>query len=226
MKVENRLAAAVRVGVASENDHKVKLVRLSCGNLHRHGYNGRGGEYFSEDPVLSGYIGSGVIQGAQSKGVLVNIKHAAFNDQEINRSGVAAFTNEQAARELELRNLEQMFVGKGKPASFVADSSKEDTYGHAALGVMTSYNRIGCVASSANRAVTVDIMRGEWGFKGYSVTDFTGAARSCPLTAIWEGGALSPRSAASFQFISRCRWCRCRWCRCRWTRPPRPRRPR
>ena len=158
------------------------------GNLHRHGYNGRGGEYFSEDPVISGYIGSGVIQGAKSKGVLVNIKHAAFNDQEINRSGVAAFTNEQAARELELRNLEQMFVGKGKPASFVADSSKEDTYGHAALGVMTSYNRIGCVASSANRAVTVDIMRGEWGFKGYSVTDFTGVSpKAAPKESILAG---------------------------------------
>ncbi|MBP5216607.1 MAG: glycoside hydrolase family 3 protein, partial [Bacilli bacterium] len=55
------------------------------GNLHRHGYNGRGGEYYSEDPILSGYIGSATVQGAQSKGCLVNIKHAAFNDQEINR---------------------------------------------------------------------------------------------------------------------------------------------
>ena len=43
-------------------------------NLHRHGYNGRGGEYYSEDPILSGYIGSASVQGAQSKGVLVNIK--------------------------------------------------------------------------------------------------------------------------------------------------------
>ena len=146
------------------------------GNLHRHGYNGRGGEYYSEDPILSGYIGSGIVQGAQSKGVLVNIKHAAFNDQEINRSGIAVLTNEQAARELELRNLNQMFTGKGKPASFVADESKANTYGHSALGVMTSYNRIGLVASSANKAVQQDIIRGEWGFKGYNVTDFTGVS--------------------------------------------------
>lgn len=58
-------------------------------NIHRNGYNGRGGEYLSEDPILSGYIGSNMVQGAQSKGCLVNIKHAAFNDQEINRSGVS-----------------------------------------------------------------------------------------------------------------------------------------
>ena len=86
-------------------------------NIHRHGYNARGAEYYSEDPVLSGYTGSAVVQGAQSKGTLVNIKHAAFNDQEINRSGIAVFMTEQKARELELRNLQQAFEGNGKPAS-------------------------------------------------------------------------------------------------------------
>ncbi|MCR5491612.1 MAG: glycoside hydrolase family 3 C-terminal domain-containing protein, partial [Bacilli bacterium] len=116
------------------------------GNLHRHGYNGRGGEYYSEDPILSGYIGSATVQGAQSKGVLVNIKHAGFNDQEINRSGVAVFCNEQTARELELRNLRAMFMAKGQPASFAADATlKDSTYNSYASGVMTSYNRIGCV---------------------------------------------------------------------------------
>ena len=158
------------------------------GNLHRHGYNGRGGEYYSEDPILSGYIGSATVQGAQSKGCLVNIKHAAFNDQEINRAGVAVLTNEQAARELELRNLNKMFVGKGKPASFVGDESKVNTYVSGALGVMTSYNRIGLTASSANKAVQQDIIRDEWGFKGYNVTDFTGVSlKACPKESILLG---------------------------------------
>ena len=143
-------------------------------NIHRHGYNARGAEYYSEDPVLSGYTGSAVVQGAQSKGTLVNIKHAAFNDQEINRSGIAVFMTEQKARELELRNLQQAFEGNGKPASFEADPSRDDTYTVGALGVMSSYNRIGAVASSANAGVQVQIMRNEWGFKGYNVTDFTG----------------------------------------------------
>lgn len=158
------------------------------GNLHRHGYNGRGGEYYSEDPVLSGYIGSAVVQGAQSKGCLVNVKHAAFNDQEINRSGVAVFMNEQKARELELRNLNCMFTAKGKPASFYEDETKANTYTTGALGVMSSYNRIGAVASSANYAVMQTIMRDEWGFKGYNVTDFTGVAlKASPKESILAG---------------------------------------
>lgn len=157
-------------------------------NLKRHGYNGRGGEYLSEDPILSGYIGSNIVQGAQSKGCLVNIKHAAFNDQEINRAGIAVFMNEQKARELELRNLNQAFAAKGKPASFLADASKENTFKQGALGVMTSYNRIGAVPSSSNKAVMVDIMREEWGFKGYNVTDFTGVnLRAAPKESILFG---------------------------------------
>ena len=52
-------------------------------NLHRHAYNSRGHEYYSEDPILSGYTGSAVVQGAQSKGCLVNIKHAAFRDTPV-----------------------------------------------------------------------------------------------------------------------------------------------
>lgn len=157
-------------------------------NLHRHAYNTRGAEYYSEDPMLSGYIGSAVVQGAQSKGCLVNIKHAAFNDQEINRSGIAVFMTEQKARELELRNLQQAFEGNGKPASFVSDETRRDTYTEGALGVMTSYNRIGAVAPSANYGVMVQIMRDEWGFKGYSVTDFTGVSlKAAPKESLLYG---------------------------------------
>ena len=158
------------------------------GNLHRHGYNGRGGEYYSEDPILSGFIGSAVVQGAQSKGTLVNIKHAAFNDQEINRSGIAVFMNEQKARELELRNLNAMFTAKGKPAKWLNNDSYENTYNMNALGVMTSYNRIGAVASSANYAMNQTVMREEWGFEGYSVTDFTGVSlKAAPKESILAG---------------------------------------
>lgn len=157
-------------------------------NIHRHAYNSRGAEYYSEDPILTGYIGSAVVQGAQSKGTLVNIKHAAFNDQEINRSGIAIFMNEQKARELELRGLQQAFEANGKPASFTEDETKAETYTEGALGVMSSYNRIGAVASSANVGVQQQIMRGEWGFKGYNVTDFTGVAlKASPKESILAG---------------------------------------
>ncbi len=157
-------------------------------NIHRHAYNSRGMEYYSEDPILSGYIGSAVVQGAQSKGCLVNIKHIGFNDQEINRSGVAVFMTEQKARELELRNLQQAFEGKGKPASFVADPAKADTYTVGALGVMSSYNRHGAVAASANYGTMQAILRDEWGFQGYNVTDFTGVSlKAAPKESILFG---------------------------------------
>ncbi len=157
-------------------------------NIHRHAYNSRGAEYYSEDPILTGYIGSAVVQGAQSKGTLVNIKHAAFNDQEINRSGIAVFMNEQKARELELRGLQQAFEANGKPASFENDPEKADTYQLGALGVMTSYNRIGAVAPSANRGVMVQNMREEWDFNGYNVTDFTGVSlKAAPKESILAG---------------------------------------
>ncbi len=163
------------------------MIGPAC-NLHRNAYNGRGAEYYSEDVILSGYTASATVQGAMDKGCLVNLKHLAFNDQEINRSGVAAFMNEQKAREMELRNFEQAIVGKGKPASFY-DSTKaakvvaeydiqdyEYGYNQECNGIMTSYNKIGATASSANYAVMQTILRDEWGFKGYNVTDFTGVA--------------------------------------------------
>ncbi len=154
-------------------------------NIHRHGYNGRGAEYYSEDPILSGYTGSAVVQGAQSKGCLVNVKHLAFNDQEINRSGVAVFMSEQAAREMELRGFQQSFEASGKPASM---AERTDVYVNGALGVMTSFNRIGAVAPSANKGVCVDILRNEWGFKGYSVTDFTGVSmKAMPKESVLYG---------------------------------------
>lgn len=140
-------------------------------NLHRHGYNGRGGEYLSEDPILSGFIGSNIVQGAESMGCLVNLKHVAFNDQEINRSGIAVFMNEQKAREMELRNFEQVFAKRGQTS--ISEQAEGQVFDQEILGIMSSYNRIGCVAPSANEGVMVKILREEWGFKGYNVTDFT-----------------------------------------------------
>ena len=146
-------------------------------NIHRTAYNGRNVEYYSEDPILSGFTGSAVVQGAQSRGCLVNIKHVGFNTQEANRSGVCELVTEQAARELELRNLQQAFTGFGRSSKMEgieAGATPNRYAAEGARGTMTAYNRIGMVASSANYGVQVEILRNEWGFKGYSVTDFTG----------------------------------------------------
>ena len=102
---------------------------------------------------------------------------------------------EQKARELELRNLQQAFEGNGKPASFEADPSRDDTYTVGALGVMSSYNRIGAVASSANAGVQVQIMRNEWGFKGYNVTDLP--VLPCMLLPRSPSWLAPPHSAVS-----------------------------
>lgn len=157
-------------------------------NIHRHAWNARGFEYYSEDPVLSGFTGSAVTQGAQSKGVMVNIKHFAFNDQENDRDGIATFMNEQSARELELRNFQQAFEANGKPAAWLNDEDHADDYTVGALGVMTSFNRIGAIAVGANEGVMQNILRGEWGFKGYCVTDFSQVSpKAAPKESIQFG---------------------------------------
>ncbi|MBO6092102.1 MAG: glycoside hydrolase family 3 C-terminal domain-containing protein [Oscillospiraceae bacterium] len=126
-------------------------------NLHRHAYNGRNGEYYSEDPVLSGYTGLGITQGALAKGLICAPKHYAFNDQESNRNGVAPFMNEQKARELELRSF-QIAVEGGT------------------LGVMTSFSRIGPVYVGAHTGLISDILCKEWGFNGYIISDMVNPA--------------------------------------------------
>lgn len=122
-------------------------------NLHRSPYNGRNNEYYSEDAVLTGYMGSDAVTGAQSKGFVGTVKHFAFNGQETNREGVATFFDEQAGRENELRGFQIVFA-QGK-----------------ARGVMTTFNRIGCTYSSADMGLIKGLLRGEWGFNGVVVTD-------------------------------------------------------
>lgn len=126
-------------------------------NLHRHPYNGRNGEYYSEDPVLAGYTGLAIARGALTKGLIAAPKHFAFNDQESNRNGVAPFMTEQKARELELRSF-QIAVEGGT------------------LGLMTSFSRIGPVYVSACKELLTNILQNEWGFHGYVVSDMVNPA--------------------------------------------------
>ena len=126
-------------------------------NLHRHPYNGRNGEYYSEDPVLAGYIGLSMVKGGLTKGLICAPKHFAFNDQESNRNGVAPFMEEQKARELELRSF-QIAVEGGT------------------LGLMTSFSRLGPTYVGANSGLITDILCNEWGYNGYIVSDMVNPA--------------------------------------------------
>ena len=124
-------------------------------NLHRSPMGGRNFEYYSEDPLLSGKMAAAVIKGAQSKGIIVTVKHFAANDQETNRlmRGVFTWTNEQALRELYLEPFE-IAVKEG-----------------GAKGVMSAYNRIGAHWCSGYPALLRDVLRKEWGFDGFVVSD-------------------------------------------------------
>lgn len=127
-------------------------------NIHRAALCGRNFEYYAEDPLLSGSFGAAETAAFQSKGGIVTIKHFAFNDQEINRIGVAIFTNEQAARQIYLKPFEWSVVQGG------------------ALGIMSGMNRIGCRWIGGHSGLMTNILRGEWGYNGFVITDQTSFA--------------------------------------------------
>ena len=126
-------------------------------NIHRNAFSGRTFEYFSEDSLLSGVMASSEISGAKSKGVSSFMKHFALNDQETKRTEMlCTWTNEQAMREIYLKPFE-MSVKEG-----------------GAQAVMSSFNYIGNTYAGADSALLQTVLRGEWGFKGFVLTDYFG----------------------------------------------------
>lgn len=123
-------------------------------NLHRLPYNARNHEYYSEDAVLTAGQGTAYAAAAMEYGVIIAPKHLAFNDTEINRTGVSVFMTEQQARENELRGTQGIV---------------ENAH---VLGVMTAYNRVGITQDNAHTGLTKNILRNEWGFQGLISEDF------------------------------------------------------
>ncbi len=124
-------------------------------NIHRTARSGRNFEYYSEDAFLSGKMGAAEVAGVQAMGGIVTIKHFALNDQETNRIGGAVFSNEQAAREIYLKPFE-LAITEGN-----------------ANGIMSSMNRVGARWMGAHEGVMTNIVRGEWDFNGFVITDQT-----------------------------------------------------
>ncbi|MDO4913658.1 MAG: glycoside hydrolase family 3 N-terminal domain-containing protein, partial [Bifidobacteriaceae bacterium] len=124
-------------------------------NIHRSAFSGRNFEYFSEDPILSGVMATSQVAGAKSKGVYAFIKHFALNDSEINRNYMLlTWANEQSIREIYLKPFE-MAVKEG-----------------GAQAVMSAFNYIGPVYAGANNALLNTVLRDEWGFRGFVLTDY------------------------------------------------------
>lgn len=124
-------------------------------NIHRTPFGGRAHEYFSEDSYLTAMASVAEIKGIQDRGVVAYVKHVAFNNEETNRNGVGIWLNEQSARELYLLPFEYSM----RPSMGNA---------HAA---MTSFNRAGCTWTSASSNLMINVLRNEWDFDGFAITD-------------------------------------------------------
>lgn len=123
-------------------------------NIHRHPLCGRNFEYFSEDPLLSGKMAAAQSRGIARSGCTTTIKHFSCNNQEFGRTTCNAVVSERALREIYLKGFE-IAVKEGN-----------------ATAIMTSYNRINNYYSASNYDLTTTVLRKEWGYKGFVMTDW------------------------------------------------------
>ena len=141
--------------------HDVQMILGPGMNIKRTPLCGRNFEYFAEDPLLSGEIAAGYVNGVQSTGVSACPKHFALNNQEQNRLEVSVEIDERTMREIYLRGFEIM-VKKSAPDA-----------------IMCAYNKINSVWCSENKYLLTDILKDEWGFDGVVVSDWGAVHDSC-----------------------------------------------
>ncbi len=167
------VAEAMGKGVGEELSEFGITLWLAPGlNIHRDPLCGRNFEYFSEDPYLTGMMGSAETKGVQSyPGVGVTLKHYAANSQESNRSAVDSVLNERAYREIYLKGFE-MIVKSARP-----------------MAIMTGYNVSNGVPTGDDYDLCTDLARGEWGFDGLIMTDW-GGGKSTPGGSMHAGNDL------------------------------------
>ena len=151
-------------------------------NIHRTPYSGRNGEYYSEDGFLSGRTASLSVKGAAEKGLYATIKHFAFNDQENHRGdrdgqySIATWLNEQSAREIYLKPFEMCMKVGDVDLNYVVEND-DGTYENAtrqiraAQAIMTAFNRVGATWTGGSYPLLTGLVRNEWGFNGWIITD-------------------------------------------------------
>ena len=144
-------------------------------NTHRSPFAGRNFEYYSEDGVLGGKLAAATVSGAASKGCYAYLKHFALNDQESYRtSHLCTWATEQAVREIYLKPFELAIKDSTNELKYIADA--EGTVATKTVSgctaVMSSFNFVGNTWAGGHKGLCTGVLRDEWGFNGFVITDF------------------------------------------------------
>ena len=158
-KTAQTVAAAIAREALALGDQVVLAPTI---NIMRIPTWGRNFESYSEDPYLAGVMGVAYVRGLQGEGVGASLKHYAANNQELERFEVDARVDERTLREIYLAAFERV-VREADPWT-----------------VMASYNRLNGTHASQHRGLLTDILKGEWGYKGMVVSDWTAVRSTAP----------------------------------------------